>query len=44
MPIAVAGTFIGVRLVRVIPQRTFYLVIHIALFVLSIKLVADGLR
>jgi uncharacterized protein len=41
MPIAVAGTFIGVWLVRVIPQRTYFVIIHVALFVLSIKLVAD---
>jgi uncharacterized membrane protein YfcA len=44
MPVAVTGTFIGVRLVRVIPQRTFYVLIHVALFLLSIKMVADGLR
>jgi len=42
MPIAVAGTFAGVRLVRVIPQRTYFVLIHAALFVLSIKLVADA--
>ncbi len=39
MPIAVAGTFAGVWLVRVIPERTYFLLVHIALFVLSIKLV-----
>jgi uncharacterized membrane protein YfcA len=39
MPIAVAGTFIGVWLVRIIPQRTFFVIIHAALFALSIKLV-----
>ena len=43
MPIAVAGTFIGVWLVRIIPQRAFFLLIHAALFVLSIKLVADAI-
>lgn len=42
MPIAIAGTFIGVWLVRVIPQRTYFLLIHFALFALSIKLVADA--
>jgi uncharacterized protein len=42
MPIAVAGTFIGVWLVRIIPQRTFFVFIHVALFVLSIKLVIDA--
>jgi uncharacterized membrane protein YfcA len=44
MPVAVAGTFIGVRLVRVIPQHTFYRLIYSALFLLSIKLVIDGFR
>ncbi len=39
MPIAVAGTFAGVWLVRVIPERTYFLLVHVALFVLSIKLV-----
>ena len=43
MPVAVSGTFIGVRLVRVIPQRLFFVLIHVALFGLSIKLVADAL-
>jgi uncharacterized membrane protein YfcA len=39
MPIAVAGTFLGVWLVRIIPQHTFFVIIHAALFALSIKLV-----
>jgi uncharacterized membrane protein YfcA len=43
MPIAVAGTFIGVWLVRIIPQRTFFVFIHVALFVLSIKLVIGAI-
>lgn len=43
MPIAVAGTFAGVWLVRIIPQRTYFLLIHVALFVLSIKLVVDAI-
>jgi uncharacterized membrane protein YfcA len=44
MPIAVAGTFAGVWLVRVIPERTYFLLVHVALFVLSIKLVVDAIR
>jgi len=43
MPVAVAGTFIGVWLVRVIPHRTYFVLIHVALFLLSIKLVADAI-
>lgn len=44
MPIAVAGTFAGVRLVRIIPERAYFVFIHVALFVLSIKLVIDAVR
>ena len=43
MPIAVAGTFIGVWLVRVIPERTYFLLVHVALFLLSSKLVVDAI-
>jgi uncharacterized membrane protein YfcA len=43
MPIAVAGTFLGVWLVRVIPQRQYFLLIHMALFALSIKLVVAAI-
>jgi uncharacterized protein len=43
MPIAVAGTFAGVWLVRVMPQRTFFLLVHVALFLLSIRLVVAAL-
>jgi len=44
MPIAVAGTFAGVWLVRVIPQRTYFVLIHAALFALSIELVVAAIR
>lgn len=43
MPIAVAGTFAGVWLVRTIPPRTFFLLVHMALFALSIKLVVAAI-
>jgi uncharacterized protein len=43
MPIAVAGTFAGVWLVRIIPPRTYFVLVHAALFVLSIKLVVDAI-
>jgi uncharacterized protein len=39
MPVAVAGTFIGVWLVRVMPERLYFQIIHIALFVLSTQLI-----
>jgi hypothetical protein len=41
MPVAIAGTFIGVRLVRVLPQRGFYIFVHVMLFLVSIKLIVD---
>jgi uncharacterized membrane protein YfcA len=43
-PIAIAGTWSGVRLVRVIPERPYYAFVQLLLFVVSIKLVIDGLR
>ena len=42
MPIAIAGTFIGVKLVRVLPAKTYYVFVHVMLFVVSVKLIADG--
>jgi uncharacterized membrane protein YfcA len=42
MPIAVAGTFAGVWLVRIIPERAYFIFVHGALFLLSIKLVVDA--
>ena len=43
MPIAVAGTFAGVWLVRIIPERAYFVLIHVALFALSIKLVVAAI-
>jgi uncharacterized membrane protein YfcA len=43
MPIAVAGTFAGVWLVRIIPQRAYFVFIHVALFALSIQLVVAAI-
>ncbi len=42
MPIAVAGTFAGVKLVRVLPQRSYFIFVQAMLFIVSIKLVADA--
>lgn len=44
LPVAVAATFIGVRLTRVIPEKLFYRFVMTALFLLSVKLVVDGVR
>ena len=43
MPIAVAGTFAGVWLVRVSPERMYFVLVHVALFALSIQLVVAAL-
>lgn len=43
MPIAVAGTFLGVWLVRIIPERTYFVLVHVALLALSIQLVIAAL-
>ena len=42
VPIAVVGTFIGVRLVRVMPEKTFFVIVQIMLLTVSIKLVSDA--
>lgn len=43
MPVAVAGTFAGVRLVRILPQKIYFAFVQIVLFVVSLKLVVDAL-
>jgi len=42
MPIAVGGTFAGVRLVRVLPQRLYFAIVQTLLLLVSIKLVFDA--
>ncbi len=42
VPVALAAIWIGSRLVRVIPERTFYLIVEVALLAVSLKLVYDG--
>lgn len=43
-PAAIAATFAGARLVRIIPELLFYRFVVIGLFLISLKLLADGLR
>ena len=43
MPIAIAGTFIGVRLVRILKPEVYFGFVQIMLFLVSIKLIADAL-
>jgi uncharacterized membrane protein YfcA len=42
VPIALFGTWSGVRLVRILPERAYFLFVQVSLFVLSIKLILDG--
>ena len=44
LPVAVAATFAGVRLTRLIPEALFYRVVVTALFLLSLRLTYVGAR
>ena len=41
-PIAIAGTFAGVRLVRVLPERFYFNFVQVMLLIVSIKLIYDA--
>jgi uncharacterized membrane protein YfcA len=43
MPIGIIGTLAGVRLVRVIPQEIYFAAVQLLLFLVSLKLIFDGL-
>ena len=42
MAVAVAGTFVGNRLTKLLPERIYVAVIEVALLLLSIRLVWEG--
>jgi uncharacterized protein len=42
MPFGALATFLGVRLVRILPERAFFIAVQVALFVISLKLIWDG--
>lgn len=42
-PLAIASTWLGVRLVRVIDERLFYRILLVSIFVIAVKLIGDGL-
>ena len=42
MPIAIAGAIAGVRLVRVLPQRIYFLFVQTMLWIVSVKLILDA--
>lgn len=41
-PIAIIGAFLGYRLTRIIPEKAFYRFVEVVLFLVSVKLVYDG--
>lgn len=43
LPIALAGMFAGIKLHDVIPEEPFFRVAYVLIFVVSIKLIWDGL-
>jgi hypothetical protein len=42
-PVAVAGALIGYRLTTIIPERIFYRLLEVALFIISLKLIHEAL-
>ena len=42
-PIAICGAWLGYRITRIIPERAFYIIVEIALFLISINLIRVGL-
>jgi len=44
LPVAIAATFMGVKLTRIVPEAMFYRLVVTALFLLSLKLTFDGGR
>jgi uncharacterized membrane protein YfcA len=42
-PVAVAGALAGYKLTSVIPEKLFYRLVEVALFVVSLKLVYEAL-
>ena len=41
-PIAIIGAFLGYRLTKIIPEKAFYRFVEVALFLVSLKLIYDG--
>ena len=41
-PIAIIGAFLGYRLTNILPEKIFYRIVEVALFLVSVKLVYDG--
>jgi hypothetical protein len=42
-PLAAFGAWAGYRLIKLIPEKTFFVIIEVALFAVSVRLLVDGL-
>ncbi len=42
-PVAIVGAVIGYRLTAIIPEKVFYRLVEVALFIVSLKLIYDAL-
>ena len=42
VPVAIVGTLAGARLVRIIPQETFFIIVNVALFLISLSLIVEA--
>jgi uncharacterized membrane protein YfcA len=42
VPVALAGVWAGVRLVQLLPERGYFIFVHVLLFAVSVKLIVDG--
>lgn len=42
-PVAIIGAFAGYRLTKVLPEKLFYRIVEVALFLVSVKLIYDAL-
>ncbi len=41
-PIAIFGAYAGFRLTKILPEKAFYRIVEVALFLVSLKLIYDG--
>jgi uncharacterized protein len=41
-PVAIIGAYAGYRLTKIIPQGPFFRLVEVALFLVSVKLIYDG--
>ncbi|MXQ09253.1 TSUP family transporter [Alphaproteobacteria bacterium GH1-50] len=43
-PLALVGVWVGYRLTRILPERIFFVLVEITLFIISVLLIREGLR